>query len=240
MFTDFEGAKTLAEALVKSVGSEPDVDVGVAPPFPFLASVKEAVAGTNILVGAQNMHFEREGAFTGEVSAGMLKSLAVDFVILGHSERRHVFGEKDELINKKVLSALSAGIKVILCVGETLEEREAGRTLEVVDRQLTSGLNGVENMADVVIAYEPVWAIGTGKTATPETAQEVHAAIRKRLAELYSPETAAKTRVQYGGSVKPANVSALMAMEDIDGALVGGASLKADSFTALVNFNKEI
>jgi len=211
-----------------------DRDILVCPPFTALYPVGKELEGSSINLGAQNMFYEREGAFTGEVSPVMLKDVGCRFVILGHSERRKIFGETDELINKKVLSAAENGLIPILCVGETLEEREAGRTKEVVERQVREGLKGFPEEAELVIAYEPVWAIGTGRSATPEMAQEVHKFIREVLAELFGQEKASKTRILYGGSVKPENAKSLLEMEEIDGALVGGASLKADSFEKIV------
>ncbi len=210
----------------------------IAPPFTALQAVSAVVKGTNILLGAQNMGPEESGAHTGEVSVLMLKDLGVGVVILGHSERRHTYGESDALINTKVRLALKHGLEVILCVGETLEEREQGKLETVIRRQLAEGLKGVEPsaLADVTVAYEPVWAIGTGKTATPEDADAVHAFCRKVIAELYGQEAARRILIQYGGSVKPENVAALMAKSNIDGALVGGASLKADSFVPIAKF----
>lgn len=210
----------------------------IAPPFTALQAVSAVVKGTNILLGAQNMGPEESGAHTGEVSVLMLKDLGVGVVILGHSERRHTYGESDALINTKVRLALKHGLEVILCVGETLEEREQGKLETVIRRQLAEGLKGVEPsaLADVTVAYEPVWAIGTGKTATPEDADAVHAFCRKVIAELYGQEAARQILIQYGGSVKPENVAALMAKSNIDGALVGGASLKADSFVPIAKF----
>lgn len=210
----------------------------IAPPFTALQAVSAVVKGTNILLGAQNMGPEESGAHTGEVSVLMLKDLGVGVVILGHSERRHTYGESDALINTKVRLALKHRLEVILCVGETLEEREQGKLETVIRRQLAEGLKGVEPsaLADVTVAYEPVWAIGTGKTATPEDADAVHAFCRKVIAELYGQEAARQILIQYGGSVKPENVAALMAKSNIDGALVGGASLKADSFVPIAKF----
>ncbi len=210
----------------------------VAPPFTALAAVAEALKGSNIMLGAQNMGPEEQGAHTGEVSVLMLKDLRVQAVILGHSERRHAYLEGDSLVNKKLLLALAHGLEPILCVGETLEEREAGRLEAVVGGQVMGGLKGVsaEAFARVTIAYEPVWAIGTGKTASPEDADEVHAYIRKVLSGLYGQTAAKATCIQYGGSVKPDNVAALMAKPNIDGALVGGASLKSDTFVPLARF----
>jgi triosephosphate isomerase len=212
--------------------------VMIAPAFTALSEVSKVVEGSNILLGAQNMGPEEQGAHTGEVSVLMLKDLGVKVVILGHSERRHSYLESDALINKKVLLALAQGLEVILCVGETLEERESGRLENVIGTQLREGLAGVTPSAldKVTIAYEPVWALGTGKTATPEDADAVHAYCRKILAALYGEEKAKATIIQYGGSVKPDNVVALMAKPNIDGALVGGASLKADSFVPIARF----
>ena len=210
--------------------------LAVCPPFVYLKDAAAALAGSNIAVGAQNMYVEDEGAFTGEVSGRMLLDAGCRLVILGHSERRHVMGESDAFINRKVLKALALGLEPILCVGEKLEEREAGRTESVVTGQLKAGLAGVEagRMDKVVIAYEPVWAIGTGKTATPEQAEEVHKLLRGLLTEMYGRKVADKTVIQYGGSVKPDNVAQLMSKPNVDGALVGGASLKAEAFVPLV------
>jgi len=214
-------------------------DVCCFPPFPFIPLVADKFAGTDVKVGAQNMSLENGGAYTGEVSAAMIKSLGCEYVLLGHSERRTLYGESDAQINQKVLNALGHGLKVTLCVGETLEEYESGLVNSVCEVQLKKGLVGVDAAAavNVVIAYEPVWAIGTGLSATPEIAQTVHAQIRAVLATIWGADVAAKVLIQYGGSVNPENVDALMAMPDIDGALVGGASLKADSFDRLVHFN---
>ncbi|MEJ5185151.1 MAG: triose-phosphate isomerase, partial [Rectinemataceae bacterium] len=196
------------------------------------------LAGSNILLGAQNMGPEEQGAHTGEVSVLMLKDVGVSVVILGHSERRHTYGENDQLINRKVRLALQHGLEVILCIGETLEEREAGRLEEVIRTQLEGGLAGVgiEQLSRVTLAYEPVWAIGTGRNATPEDADAVHAFCRRVIAQLYNQEAAASITIQYGGSVKPENAAALMAKPNIDGALVGGASLKAESFVPIARF----
>ncbi|MFW6328571.1 MAG: triose-phosphate isomerase [Alkalispirochaetaceae bacterium] len=212
----------------------------VAPPFTALPAVVEVLKGSNILVGAQNMAAALDGAHTGEISVLMLKDLGVQTVILGHSERRHEYGEGDELIRKKVDLALSEGVEVVLCVGETLEEREAGSVQTVVEAQLASGLANVSetDLGRVTVAYEPVWAIGTGKTATPEDADEVHAFIRSVVEKRYSPEAAQNLVIQYGGSVKPGNVKELMAKENIDGALVGGASLKGESFVPIAKFDE--
>jgi triosephosphate isomerase len=213
------------------------VDIVIAPPFTALAKLSELLGGSQkIRTAAQNMYFERNGAFTGEISAAMLRELYVKYVILGHSERRMIFGETDAIINKKVLAALENELKPILCVGETLEEREAGKEKEIIATQLRGSLAnvGAEQLLEVVIAYEPVWAIGTGKTATTEQAQECHAHVREVLAELTDAATADKVRIQYGGSVKPNNAAELLAQPDIDGALVGGASLDPRSFAEIV------
>ncbi len=215
----------LAATLIK------DRDLLLAPATVVIPAVAQALAGSPFALGAQNMHWEDSGAFTGEVSAPMLKAFGVTHVIVGHSERRHVFLETDEFVNKKMLAALKHRLVPIMCVGETLQEREASKTVEVVMRQLENGLSGIpaEAAAMVVIAYEPVWAIGTGKTATPEQAQLVHASIREFLDDSWGKAAAAETRILYGGSVTPENIDSLLAKPDIDGALVGGASLKADS-----------
>ncbi|GAB6090948.1 triose-phosphate isomerase [Spirochaeta dissipatitropha] len=212
----------------------------VAPSFVAIPAVVEAVKGSNVLIGAQNCAAAEKGAHTGEVSASMLKDAGVDAVILGHSERRSIYGETDSLINTKVRLVLAEKLEVILCVGETLEEREAGKAMEVVKEQLLQGLKDITEaeLTNITIAYEPVWAIGTGKTATPEDANEIHAGIREYLSELYSEKAAESMIIQYGGSVKPGNVKDLMAMEHIDGALVGGASLTVEDFSPIVNFNK--
>lgn len=237
MNTDAASAAALAEGIKAASAGVEKVEVGACPPYVYLSRVGEALSGSQVALGAQNMYFEAGGAFTGEISAAMLLDVGCEYVILGHSERRHVMGETDELVNMKVRAALAAGLKVILCVGELLEEREAGDTEAVVKRHVSEGLRGVtaEDMARVVIAYEPVWAIGTGKTATPRQANDVHAFIRKLLAEIYDGEVAAATRIQYGGSVKGENAFDLMSQADIDGALVGGASLKAESFTKIIS-----
>jgi triosephosphate isomerase (TIM) len=213
------------------------VEIVIAPPFTALAKLSELLGGSQkIRLGAQNFHFERSGAFTGEISATMLRELFVKYVIIGHSERRQIFGETDSLINKKVLAAHANELKPIFCVGETLEEREAGKEKQVLETQLRGGLAGVgaEQLVETVIAYEPVWAIGTGKTATSGQAQDAHAHVRSVLEELSDKTTARKVRIQYGGSVKPANAKELLSQPDIDGALVGGASLEARSFAEII------
>ena len=214
-----------------------DSDVLVCPPSVYLDSVSSAISGSGIALGAQDVYFESNGAFTGEISTAMLSDIGCTYVILGHSERRHVMGETDQLINKKVHAALAAGLIPVVCVGELLVQREQGQTSEVVKSQFIGSLAGVtdEQIRKTVIAYEPVWAIGTGKTASPEQAQEVHADLRNMLAEQYNPETSEAVRILYGGSVKPANSGELMSQQDIDGALVGGASLDAESFAAIIN-----
>ena len=212
-----------------------DRDVIVAPAFPVLAAAAQALAGASIALGAQNMHFEEKGAFTGEVSAAMLRAFGVTYVIVGHSERRQLFLESDELVGKRAAAVAAARFVPILCVGETADERDRGRTLEVVMRQLQAGLAGIstEQARRVVIAYEPVWAIGTGRTATPEQAATVHGALREALRDRFGATTADALPILYGGSVTPENVDSLLAKPDIDGALVGGASLKADSFARI-------
>lgn len=215
---------------------ELNCEVIISPPFTNLETASALIKGSQIKLGAQNMYFEDSGAYTGEISADMLLSVGVEYVILGHSERRAIFGENNETINKKVSKALEKGLKPILCVGETLEQRESGVTKSIIESQIKEGLQGIssEQMQNVVIAYEPVWAIGTGKTASPNQAQEVHEFIRTLLAGLYDSVIAENTTIQYGGSVKPENAATLLSMKDIDGALVGGACLKADSFVQII------
>jgi triosephosphate isomerase len=231
-----EGAE-LAKDIVSLVGSQTEVAVCVCPTATTLESVSKVVNDSNVSLGAQNMHFEKSGAYTGEISAEMLRHLFCSYVILGHSERREYFGETDAIVNKKTLAALAANLKPIVCIGETLEEREAGKVNEVIKTQLEGALVGVTAAsADaLVVAYEPVWAIGTGKTATPEMAEEVHAEIRCLLASLIGEEAADKVRILYGGSMKPENADELLAQKNIDGGLIGGAALKASSFAALVD-----
>jgi triosephosphate isomerase len=233
--TSGDGA-ALAREIVVAAGTQSAVDIVICPPFTALESVAKAVDGSLVKLGAQNMHFEASGAFTGEVSAPMLRALFATHVILGHSERRTLFGETDELVNKKVLSALKNQLRPILCVGESLAEREAGSTLKVVQAQTERSLEGVskEQAASLIVAYEPVWAIGTGKVATSEQAQEVHAFIRQLLTKLFGEPVAQRIRILYGGSMKPANAPELLSQRDIDGGLIGGASLEARSFLELV------
>ena len=236
MFTTRASAQDLAAAVVRGAGTDARVDVAVCPPFPYLLPVAEALRGSRVALGAQNLYPEKEGAFTGEVSPTMLLDCGCRYVILGHSERRHVLHEDDAFIYHKVHAALGAGLQVILCVGETLAEREASRTEEVLETQLTGSLAGVagDGLARMVIAYEPVWAIGTGRNATPEQAEAAHAFIRRWVAGKFGEESAGRLPIQYGGSVKPDNAAALLGQPDVDGALVGGASLKADQFLAIV------
>ncbi|WP_394018330.1 triose-phosphate isomerase [Anaerococcus cruorum] len=233
-----EAKNLLTELKEKDLDSE--VEVGVCTPAIDLTVASDLLEGTDIGFGGQNMYFEESGAFTGEISPTMLKDIGAKYVILGHSERRDIFGEDDELINKKVLSALDHDLVPILCCGESLEEREANKQEEKVKSQLEADLKDVseDDIKEVIIAYEPIWAIGTGKTASAEDADAMCGYIRNLIADLYSKEAADAVRIQYGGSVKPANVKELMAKENIDGALVGGASLKADDFEALVNHRK--
>ncbi len=229
-------AEDLIKSIVSEIGKQIDVTVAVCPPFTSLDTVSRIVENTNVLLGAQNMYPEINGAFTGEISPDMLRSLFCTYVILGHSERRAYFNETDEFINLKVRSALENNIKPILCVGETIEERDAGNTMNIVERHVVKGLAGVSNdfAENLVIAYEPVWAIGTGKTATPEMAQEVHHQIRRLLSNQFGEAIAAKIRILYGGSMKPANASELLDQPDIDGGLIGGAALESISFNKLV------
>lgn len=223
---------------IKNLLEDYDVkcDVIVAPPFTSLETANTLVKDSQIKLSAQNMHFEDKGAFTGEISHSMLKSVGCEFVILGHSERRSIFGETDEIINKKIIKALSVGLNPIFCIGETLEEREANITEKIVETQIRKGLENVSesDLAKIIIAYEPVWAIGTGKVATPEQAQDVHYFIRNLISQMYSKEAAENLTIQYGGSVKPDNAAGLLSKPDIDGALVGGACLKADSFVDII------
>ena len=234
--TSADGVALVTE-IVAAVGKQSDVEVVVCPPFTAVEAVGKALEGSNVKLGAQNMHFEASGAYTGEVSAPMLRAIFATHVILGHSERRSYFGETDEIVNKKLLAALKNQLKPIFCVGETLAEREAGDTLKVVQRQVERGLEGVskEQAAGIVVAYEPVWAIGTGKVATTEQAQEVHAFIRGLLVKLFGDAVAQKVRILYGGSMKPSNAPELLAQKDIDGGLIGGAALEARSFLELVS-----
>jgi triosephosphate isomerase len=237
MNTTFAEAGRLAKTVVDGMGMEDRVCVAVCPPFPYLALVGEILKGSHVALGAQNLYPEKEGAFTGEVSPTMLLDLGCKYVILGHSERRHKLGETDAFINQKVRVALGASLDVILCVGETLDQRKAGQTEAVVDRQLVQGLAGLsaDTLPRLIIAYEPVWAIGsTGHHATPEQAQDAHAVIRRRFGQMFGEKLAQSLAIQYGGSVKPENAAALLSRHGVDGALIGGASLNADQFLAII------
>jgi len=233
-------AVVLVRQLKATLSGVKEVEVAVAPPFTALQAVQKELEGSSIRLAAQNLFWEEKGAYTGEISPLMLKELGCRYVIIGHSERRQLFGETDETVNKRMKATLHQGLDPIFCIGETLKEREEERAFAVIGDQLQGGLRGIteEEMDRVVIAYEPVWAIGTGKTATPQQAEEVHAFIRQRLSDLFSNGIAEKIRIQYGGSVTPDNVKALMSQKDIDGALVGGASLKPDTFSKIVRFKE--
>ncbi len=236
MYKTVAEAVELAGGLKKELGGFEGCDVVICPTFVCLTEVSKVVAGSCVKLGAQNLYWEAEGAFTGEISGAMVKSTGAQYVIIGHSERRQYFGETNETVSKRIKAALKNGLLPIVCVGENLAEREGGKTFDVVKDHVTGSLAGLtkEEMNKIVLAYEPVWAIGTGKTATSAQAQEVHAYIRKVLAGMFDQEVASATRIQYGGSVKPENAAELMGQADIDGALVGGASLKADSFAAII------
>ncbi len=229
---------TFFKEFIPLVNDAKDVDIVIAPPFTSLQAAASIIKGTNISLAAQNVHFQEKGAYTGEISPVMLSEIGCSFVIIGHSERRQYFFETDEMVNKKIQTARKYGLDVIVCVGESLQEREAGKTFEVLKRQVVSGLKDIPSDS-LVIAYEPIWAIGTGKTATTEQAQEAHNFIRDQLSALY-PEASKEIRILYGGSVTPDNIDALMACPDVDGALVGGASLKAESFAKIVNFKRSL
>ena len=239
MNTTVAEARGLAEALVASLNRVAGVEVVLCPPSISLTTVRDVICGSSLKLGAQNMHPQEKGAFTGELSHLMLRGIC-DYVILGHSERRHIFGEDDDFINKKVHAALAAGLRPILCVGETLEERESGTTRDVLVRQVTRGLEGITGSGGLVIAYEPVWAIGTGRAATGKDANEATGLIRGTLSELLGPDPAQEVRILYGGSVTPKNIQEFMAQPQIDGALVGGASLKAVDFTSIVRCAAEL
>ena len=228
-------------ALVNAIAplvTDANCDVVVCVPAINIPAIAEAIKGTNIKLGAENVHFAEKGAYTGEISAAMLLEYNVEYVIIGHSERRQYFAETDETVNKRTLTALNAGLTPIVCIGESLEERETGKTEEVLATQIHEGLKGIEDITKIVIAYEPVWAIGTGKTATAEQANETIAFIRKTVGEMFNASAADALRIQYGGSMNAANCKELMAMPEIDGGLIGGASLKAPDFAAIVNFDK--
>jgi len=229
-------AVSLVEGLKPYLGPLKDLEVVVCPPFTALAAAARAVAGTSIGLGAQNLYWEKEGAFTGEVSAPMLAELGCRYVIVGHSERRQHFGETDEIVQRKARAAVTVGLRPIVCIGESLRERDAGTTFDVLEAQVKGSLRGLSGDSGLVVAYEPVWAIGTGRTANPAQVQEVHAFLRKLLEGLLSPAAAAATRILYGGSVKPDNIRDLMGQPDVDGALVGGASLDPSSFGKIIRF----
>ena len=242
MYKDVNEAVELTNDIKRGAFDIDNVEIVVCPPSTDLSDVGEMLTSGNIALGGQNCYWEAEGAFTGEVSVPMLKSVGCTYVIIGHSERRKYFGETDETVNLKVKAAIDGGLKPIMCVGETLEEREADKTLEVVKTQVTEGLKGFEEsyLDSLVIAYEPVWAIGTGKTATPEQAQEVHAMIRSLLKEMFSESLSESRCILYGGSVKPENIKELMEEEDIDGGLIGGASLKSESFVDIIKTTSKL
>jgi len=237
MNLDAHSAVKIAGEVAQQLGERTDVDVALFPPNVYLTAVAKSVQGSHVAWGGQNMYHESSGAFTGEVSAGMLLDVGCKYVILGHSERRQFFGDTNETVRQKVATALAAGLTPIVCVGESLEQRKAGQTLEVIGDQFRRSLAEVSapDMTTVVIAYEPVWAIGTGEVATPDQAEEVHAKLRGLIEATYDATTAQQVRIQYGGSVNPDNAGELMAQPNVDGALVGGASLKADSFSAIVD-----
>ncbi len=237
MNTRAADASALAQGVVSGVGDDPSVEVALCPPSVYLSAVAEAVAGTPVGLGAQNLYAAEDGAFTGEVNAAMLTDVGCRYVILGHSERRAIMGECDKQVSEKLHAALAGNLIPIVCVGETLDDRESDATEKVVETQIRGSLEGLDEVraAGIVIAYEPVWAIGTGRTASPEQAEEVHAFIRKLLGELFTDDVAAQIRIQYGGSVKPGNAEELLGQPNIDGALVGGASLKAEDFLGIIN-----
>jgi triosephosphate isomerase (TIM) len=236
MHNDNSAAQQLASQIKIRTTDIKHTDIILCPPFTALTVVHDVINDSKISLGAQNVYWEKSGAFTGELSADMIKSTGATYVIVGHSERRQYFGETDETVNKRTKAALEAGLKVIVCVGESLDQRESGITANVVEAQVTGGLSGLttEQMEDIIIAYEPVWAIGTGKVATPEQAQEVHAHIRGLVQKQFGSQVAEALRIQYGGSVKPDNADSLLSQPDIDGALVGGACLKAEAFVPII------
>ena len=236
MNTTVDQARALAKEIVEISGSEEDVDIAVCPPFTNLAAVAEVIKGSSIKLGAQDVHWEQKGAFTGKISCEMLKAVGVEYVIIGHSEQRTYFGETDETVNKKGKAVLDSGLLPIICVGETLQERKSGAMDEVIERQVKGAFEeiGADDAVKCTIAYEPVWAIGTGETATPEQANNAHVFIRNILKEIYSEEISNTIRIQYGGSMKPANAKELLAQSDVDGGLIGGAALKAADFAGIV------
>ena len=240
MFKSISEARIFLKSLRAALDTVSDRQVVVCPPFTILGAAAEELKGSRIALGAQNAHWEKQGAFTGEVAVSMLAEIGCPFVIVGHSERRQYFAETDVTVNKRMLAVIAGGLTPIVCIGETLQEREANQTFAVIERQIKAGLAGLSKPGEVVIAYEPVWAIGTGKTATPEQAQDVHAFIRKQFAALYGEPAADAIRILYGGSVKPDNAAALMKQPDIDGGLVGGACLEVESFTKIVMFDAPV
>lgn len=236
MNTSGASALALAEALAADLNDQPPAEVAVYPPFVYLREIRATLAKSPVALGAQDAYYEPDGAFTGEISLSMLKDCGVSSVLTGHSERRHVIGERDTIVNKKTRAVLEAGMQGVLCIGETLDQRESGKTNAINEHQTRAGLEGItkDMLGSLVIAYEPVWAIGTGKTATPEDAQDAHANIRELIANMYDQQAADDIRIIYGGSMKPANAAELMAMPDIDGGLIGGASLKPDDFLSII------
>jgi len=238
MNLSLEEGRVLASEISEASRDIRQCEILVAPPFTSIATVREAIAGGSVALGAQTLYWEEHGAYTGEISGGMLKDAGCDYVLVGHSERRQLFQETDRDVNRKVLAAFQHGLKPVICLGETLSERDRGVTFVVIDRQVKGALQNISasQLSELVIAYEPIWAIGTGVTASPEQAQEVHQAIRGQLASLYDAKAADGTRILYGGSVKPDNIDTLMSQADIDGALVGGASLEAESFLRICQF----
>jgi triosephosphate isomerase len=238
MHTTIAEARALADSVVAAGRQTTDRDVMIAPPYTALSSVSEVVAGSPVLLGAQNVHWEEQGAFTGEISPAMLRDIGARLALIGHSERRHLFMESDAMVNRRLAGAMRHGIIPVLCIGETLKEREADQTLAVLEKQLRAGLADIslDDAGQLIIAYEPVWAIGTGKTATEAQAQDVHAFVRQTVAALFEKNIAGQIRILYGGSVKPENIDILMQQVDIDGVLVGGAALKAESFARIIHF----
>ena len=238
MYKTVAEAQETARELIGQTAAVDNVDIMIAPPFTALAAVASVVENSPVALGAQDLFWEKEGAYTGQIAPGMLREAGCRYVIIGHSERRQHFGETDETVNQKIAAAVEAGLVPILCIGESEAQREADETFSVLDKQIKSGLKSLfaNDLKDLVIAYEPIWAIGTGKTATSQQAQEVHRFLRQLLADLYDDAYARSVRILYGGSVKPDNIAELMSMEDIDGALVGGASLKADTFARIVTY----
>ncbi len=236
MNTTLDEAVSLAKGVVEKIGGDTGVDVAVCPPYTNLSAVAQVVKGSPVKLGAQDVYWEAKGAYTGKVSCGMLKAVGVTYVIVGHSEQRQYFGETDETVNRKVTAVLAAGMLPIVCVGETLDERKAGKMEAVVERQTKGAFAGIarEDVLKCTIAYEPVWAIGTGETATPQQAQDAHAFIRGVMTGLYDGSTAEEVRIQYGGSMKPGNAKELLSQKDVDGGLIGGAALKADDFAGIV------